>query len=65
MLGLRRSEGLDLRRVVYLLSVDEQATFLHQLQLLKSHGLIEEEGGSVRLSTKGMMLENEIVLSLL
>lgn len=65
MLGLRQSEGLDLQRVVYLLSVDEQTTFLQQLQLLKSHGLIEDYGGSVRLSTAGMMLENEIVLSLL
>jgi len=65
MLGLRQSKGLDLHRMVYLLSVDEQTTFLRQLQLLKSHGLIEEEGGKIRLSTDGMMLENEIILSLL
>lgn len=64
MLGLRQKKGLDLRRMLYSLE-REFPKFKEKIADLKEKGLVEEKDGFVFLSTRGMFLENEIVLNLL
>ena len=64
MLGLRQTKGVDLHRVLYLLSNDEREKFLSGIKILKSQDLIQEIGGRMSLTLKGMMLENEVILRL-
>jgi len=64
MLGLRQAKGVDLHRMLYLVSSDEREKFLNVIEVLKSQNLIQEIGGMINLTLKGMMLENEVILRL-
>jgi putative oxygen-independent coproporphyrinogen III oxidase len=65
MLGLRQKTGLNLHSMVYLLEQDELKHLKNQLPELETAGLIIVTDDCIRLTTKGMTLENEIVLRLL
>lgn len=65
MLGLRQKKGVDLRDVLYFLKDEQQQKFYQNIAQLKEQALLEEEKGVIRLTTKGFILENEIVLRLL
>ncbi|MBD3231263.1 radical SAM family heme chaperone HemW [Candidatus Dependentiae bacterium] len=65
MLGLRLNNGVGLHRVLYSLSKDAKKKFLDGLKVLKSRELINEVGGKIFLTVKGMMLENEVILKLI
>jgi oxygen-independent coproporphyrinogen-3 oxidase len=69
MLGLRQKTGLDLHRMLYFLEVESVTNtgpkiLKKKIGQLKKRGLIEEENGRVFLTTRGMILENEIVINL-
>lgn len=65
MLGLRQRKGVSLHDVVYFLQDDQQKQFYQNVARLKEQALIEEHEGVIRLTIKGMVLENEVVLRLL
>ena len=64
MLGLRQEKGVDLHHMLYFLKGDEKKKFLCGVELLKSQSLIQESGGKIYLTLKGMVLENEVILRL-
>ncbi len=65
MLGLRQTRGVDLHRMVYLLEEEEKEQFLKKLAFLTAHSLITEDNGKIRLTAKGMLLENEVIVRLM
>ncbi|HBS48471.1 TPA: hypothetical protein DEO28_01045 [Candidatus Dependentiae bacterium] len=65
MLGLRKTSGVELRDMVYFLSMDDQAVMLKKINFLKELGLIHQQGQKISLTFKGMMLEEEIILTLM
>jgi oxygen-independent coproporphyrinogen-3 oxidase len=65
MLGLRQKKGLDLHYVVYFLNTDQKTSFQENLNSLIEAGLIERQQDRIRLTVKGMALENEIVVRLI
>ncbi len=65
MLGLRQSKGVDLRGVVYFLKDEQQKRFYQTVHMLKEQAFLTEHEGVIRLTTKGMILENEVILKLL
>lgn len=65
MLGLRQKKGLDLHAVVYSLKADQKNQFDRNLAALIQAGLVEMHNKAIRLTLKGMALENEIVVRLL
>ncbi len=64
MLSLRQSKGLDLHSVVYLLSPQQIKHIKEQVPMLAEAGLVTIQNDIVRLTTKGMTLENEVVVRL-
>lgn len=65
MLGLRQKKGLDLQRMVYSLEADKAIRFNQNLKQLVQARLVEKYEGAIRLTLKGMALENEVVVRLL
>jgi putative oxygen-independent coproporphyrinogen III oxidase len=65
MLSLRQAKGMDLHRMIYLLGAHKKTELLSQINLLEKHDLARQDGGKILLTLRGMLLENEIVLSLL
>lgn len=65
MLGLRQKKGIDLQHMLYSLKSNEKEKFIKGLKILKNEGLIQEAGGNITLTSKGMLLENEIILKLI
>ncbi|MBY0353867.1 radical SAM family heme chaperone HemW [Candidatus Babeliales bacterium] len=65
MLGLRQNKGVGLHRVVYCLDKEKKQRIFDTLELLKSQGLIVQNNDQIRLTLKGMALENEIILKLI
>lgn len=65
MLGLRQRNGVGLHSMVYLLNEDQKARFFIQVQELIKASLLEEINGNIRLTIRGMILENEVVISLI
>jgi oxygen-independent coproporphyrinogen-3 oxidase len=65
MLGLRQKKGIGLQRMLYFLKNKEKERFIEGLKILKFEGLIQEVGGNITLTSKGMLLENEIILKLI
>lgn len=65
MLGLRQKNGVGLHDVVYWLNEDKRSQFFNQVQKLITTGLLAEKQGFICLTTKGMILENEIIISLI
>jgi oxygen-independent coproporphyrinogen III oxidase len=62
MLGLRQKKGLDLQGMVYFLNDCQKTEFTSKITDLIAAGLMEEYGGGVRLTLKGMVVENEVVV---
>lgn len=65
MLGLRQRDGVDLHRMVYWLNEGQKSRFFAQVQELLHAELLYEKDGRICLTTKGMILENEIIISLI
>ncbi len=65
MLGLRQKKGLDLHCVVYFLNSNQKEALEKNIHQLKSQGLIEQENTTIRLSSKGWAIENEVIVRLL
>ncbi|MBU1008316.1 radical SAM family heme chaperone HemW [Candidatus Dependentiae bacterium] len=72
MLGLRQKQGVGLRRMIYLLSEEQfrmpkQSVLLFEENVaqLKKENLIEEKNGRISLTTRGRVLENEVIVRLL
>ncbi len=65
MLGLRQKKGMDLHRMLYFLKEEDKIRFLNEITLLKNLDLICKIGDRVFLTSKGMLLENEVVLKLI
>ena len=65
MLLLRQKKKGGLQRMIYLVGAVKNARFLRTLSALKSQLLLEEKNGDIFLTSRGMALENEVVLKLL
>ncbi len=65
MLGLRQRKGASLHDMLYFLKDQQRQQFCKNVELLKEQSFIEEHEGVIRLTTKGMVLENEVILKLL
>jgi oxygen-independent coproporphyrinogen-3 oxidase len=65
MLGLRQKKGVDLQDVLYFLKDDAKSKFLNGIEDLENESLIQNQGGRIYLTLKGMLLENEVILSLI
>lgn len=65
MLGLRQRNGVDLHRVVYWLNEEQRSRFFNKLQDLIAAQLLNQKDDRIYLTTKGMILENEIIISLI
>ena len=65
MLGLRQNVGLDLHRVLYLNKTRKETDLLEKITTMKKLDLLTEHDGKIKLTRRGMALENEVVTSLL
>jgi oxygen-independent coproporphyrinogen-3 oxidase len=65
MLALRQKKGIDLHRVIYSKDSDKRKAVFDQIELLKSHKLIDEKEGRIFLTRQGILLENEILMRLM
>jgi oxygen-independent coproporphyrinogen-3 oxidase len=65
MLDLRKKKGGGLHSMLYFLKSAEKIKFLKNLDDLKMQGLIDQIGGAIFLTQKGLLLENEVVLKLI
>ncbi|HXF06765.1 MAG TPA: radical SAM family heme chaperone HemW [Blastocatellia bacterium] len=59
-LGLRRREGINLSDFSQRYGVDVLTRYGPDLESLREHGLIEWEGGQLKLTRKGLILANEV-----
>ncbi|MGA9936949.1 MAG: radical SAM family heme chaperone HemW [Candidatus Acidiferrales bacterium] len=67
-LGLRRLEGIDLARIERDLDptlVDRLATLQQRIEMLQSHGMLDLEGGRLRIPADRLTISNEVFLELL
>lgn len=64
MLGLRQKKGVGLHRMVYLLKNRHIDLLDQKVSCLKKQKLVEEKSGKIFLTRRGMIVENEVVLSL-
>jgi oxygen-independent coproporphyrinogen-3 oxidase len=65
MLGMRQKRGVDLHSVLYLLVGNKKDNFLTNLSRLKAEQLVDELEGRITFTTKGMLLENEVIIRLI
>jgi oxygen-independent coproporphyrinogen-3 oxidase len=65
MLGLRQKQGVYLQDVLYFLKGEAKNKFLNGIKNLENKSLIQNQGGRINLTLKGMLLENEVILSLI
>lgn len=69
MLSLRQNKGIDLHRMIYLLHKGCKPAPgckpIEKITQLKKQKLVEEKNGRIFLTTRGMVLENEIIIRLL
>jgi len=67
-LGLRRLEGIDLARIERDLDptlANRLATLQQRIEMLRSHGLLDLEGGRLRIPPDRLTVSNEVFLELL
>lgn len=64
MLGLRQKKGVHLHSMIYYGDNVKEAILHSKIELLKKDSLIEIEDGYLKLTRKGMALENEVILAL-
>ena len=65
MLGLRQNVGLGLHRMLYLNKTGIVNDLEEKITTLKKLRLLTEQDGQLRLTRRGMALENEVVTALL
>lgn len=65
MLGLRQRDGVGLHRMVYLCHLSQEKSFLMIRDQLVSDGYLEVTDSCMRLSRKGQIVENEVVVALM
>ena len=65
MLATRTVQGMDLARWSALFGEDFESTHARQLKKLERYGLIEIEGGFLRLTPVGLVLQDSVVLELM
>jgi oxygen-independent coproporphyrinogen-3 oxidase len=58
--GLRRSEGVDLSAFLESHGMDPREEWAEPLGAVSRAGLVEERGGRLRLTDRGMLLSNEV-----
>jgi oxygen-independent coproporphyrinogen-3 oxidase len=61
MLGLRLIDGVDLRKIAQRWGLDPRERFAAEIERLASKGMIEERGGSIRLTRRGILLADEVM----
>ncbi len=67
-LGLRRLDGVDLARIERDIDptlADRLATLQQRIEMLRSHGLLDLEGGRLRIPPNRLTISNEVFLELL
>jgi oxygen-independent coproporphyrinogen III oxidase len=64
MLGLRLAEGVDISDIIVELGTTRLADFTREVSALKDGGFAESDGERLRLTRRGRMLLNEVVLRL-
>ncbi|MGO9614403.1 MAG: radical SAM family heme chaperone HemW [Dissulfurispiraceae bacterium] len=57
-LGLRKTEGIDLRAV----PEGKKASIYKAVSMLSAHGLVEIQNDHLRLTRKGLLLSNEVIV---
>lgn len=65
MLSLRQVNGMLLHDMVYCIGADRESVLLASLTELEKAGLLRIENNRVKLTLRGMILENEVVLRLI
>ena len=65
MLATRMVRGLDLEKWARDFGERLEDTRAKEIRKLTDHGLIEIEGGFLRLTTKGLELQDAVVLELM
>ncbi len=64
-LGLRKTEGLDISRLTLLSGSKQENPLKKAVDDLSSDGLVELIGNYLRLSRKGLILSNEVIVRIL
>lgn len=64
-LGLRKTEGIDLKEYLEHYRSHDWPMFAEQIRLLSNAGLILNEDGRLRLSARGMLMSNEVMARLI
>ena len=64
MLGLRQKRGIDLQRMIYFLKEDERL-IKERIFKLKEKNLIQEKNNKISLTTRGIILADEVILNLI
>lgn len=59
-LGLRKNEGVRFRHFREKFGVDMKEVFAGAIKEMTERGLLEEKGGSLRLTREGRFLGNEV-----
>jgi len=65
MLGLRQKKGIPIQKMTCQLNDDEKIKFFNNVEMLKSLDFLRDYDNTLSLTTKGMILENEVLLKLL
>ena len=65
MLSLRQKDGLDVEQILKNCKSDEKKKFYSCISDLEVQGLVLKNGKKIRLTSKGIPLENEVTLQLL
>ena len=65
MLGLRQKKGVDLHHMIYFVHSDRSHGFEQRLTECIHEGFIEQHENTIRLTIKGMALENEVIIYLI
>ena len=66
MLSLRQNKGIDLHRMLYLVKDQQpQQKLENTIKMLEQQNLLTQKNNIIKLTPKGMALENEVILKLL
>lgn len=65
MLNLRRSKGVSWSELEYNLSQEQQKIVREKVALFKQQNLIQESNSRLKLTVRGLVVENEIITQLL
>ncbi|MBM3887379.1 hypothetical protein FJ364_05620, partial [Candidatus Dependentiae bacterium] len=65
MLSLRQVEGMNLHDMIYCVGEENKEALLVSLKELESMELLQMENNRIKLTLRGMILENEVVLRLI